>query len=218
MALAKELFYMYEGDTVKVAKALGVSEESIKKAMVLDRNQPPLQYQYVQNMKQARLNRFHGYQKKQQYYRPYTIGNEPGHYVPCTHVGPCSKEMCSCMQTRNACTNYCIMGPLSYNFFPGCRCKDGCFGLELEPDHDSSYKCNCLKTGRECDPELCKCGICTSQEGVPEGSRRKCFNDNVRMRREIRGLYLDKSIIPGAGKGLFCRRSIRAGQYIGEVR
>jgi len=186
----------------------------VEKAMESDRNQPSAEYQHVKNVKKTDLQRFHGYQPRQKSkrYDMWSYNNRKGHYVPCMHAGPCSKKTCSCIQTKNACMSYCIMGPLSSNFFSGCRCAQGCQSNE-------EGGCPCLISGRECDPELCKCGICADQTWVPRsGKTRHCYNDNVRMRRDMRGLYVDQSTIPGAGMGLFCDTATEKGTYIGEVR
>ena len=109
-----------------------------------------------------------------------------------------------------ACTNHCIVGPLSPNFFPGCTCKSYC----------ATNNCPCRACGRECDPDFCKdCQTCTDPMGVPaDKTKQKCRNDNLRMHRQIEGLYVNKSTIPEANWGLFCENYIRRGSYIGEVR
>ncbi|KAL3939656.1 MAG: hypothetical protein SGBAC_005657 [Bacillariaceae sp.] len=54
--------------------------------------------------------------------------------------------------------------------------------------------------------------------GLPEERKQNCRNDNIRMRRQNKGLFYDKSTILKAGWGLFCIEDIRLGEYIGEVR
>eukprot|EP00957_Ditylum_brightwellii_P119064 9081347-Ditylum_brightwellii.AAC.1 len=84
--------------------------------------------------------------------------------------------------------------------------------------------CPCYAGNRECDPNLCKrCQTCTFPPGIPapkskgNGSDKKCRNDHIRMRREIKGLYKAKSEkFPEAGLGLYCNEDIRQGAYIGE--
>ena len=94
-------------------------------------------YRHLKGIKKKDLKRFHGLaankkaDKGQTYFTPYKIKGKKSEakavddgegYVPCIHTGPCSKDKCPCMKKKYACTNHCILGPLSLNFFPGCRC------------------------------------------------------------------------------------------------
>mmetsp|Transcript_10944 Transcript_10944/g.26503 ORF Transcript_10944/g.26503 Transcript_10944/m.26503 type:complete len:217 (-) Transcript_10944:1278-1928(-) len=99
------------------------------------------------------------------------------------------------------------MGPLSSNFFPGCKCVSKCY----------TVFCPCHRAGSECNPDFCKsCQTCTDPAGVPEERKQKCRNDNMRMRRQNKDLYYGKSTAPNAGWGLFCKTEINKGEYIGE--
>jgi hypothetical protein len=150
-------------------------------------------------------------QNKKRAYNPFarkpTKGQVGKIFFPCHHIEPCSKETCTCVQNGHSCTNQCIWGPLSRNFFPGCNCKSKC----------KTSSCPCFAGARECDPDRCRsCQTCTDPPGDLQNRQQLCRNDNIRMRRH-KHLLLAKSAIADAGWGLFCKTALRKGDYIHEV-
>lgn len=222
--LAKRLCFIYGGDLDKVSNILGASKQAIRKVVRSEQDQSGVTYHFLNNVKKGNP-RFLGSREKQDYFEVYLKDEDTDskkdkiekedvktcEYVPCIHAGSCSMETCPCMQNKYPCTNHCILGPLSLNFFPGCECKSKCI----------SNRCPCFAFGRECDPEWCKnCQTCRDPEGAGKEEREKiCRNNNIRMRRQIKGLYYAKSQeIPEAGWGVFCNTFIKKNSYIGEVR
>jgi len=225
-ALAKKVCFIYEGDLDKVSKILGAPKETIRKAVRSEQAEFRIKYHFMKNVKKDKLQRFDGLKENRKYflnnqeYFHRTVEEDTDEkkgdedrkkivpeYVPCIHEGDCSMETCPCIENGHACTNHCILGPLSPNFFPGCACESKCM----------THYCPCTLAGRECDPEFCKnCKTCTDPMGVPEERKQLCRNDNIRMRRQIKGLYYKKSTIHGANWGMFCNVDIKRGSYIGE--
>jgi hypothetical protein len=132
--------------------------------------------------------------------------------VPCSCVGACGKDDCSCSSRGHYCDRFCKCPsdcPLRY---PGCHCGPGQCGTK---------SCACVALGRECDPIFCQCQ-CPAHDGECSDG---CKNMMVQERyiphanfaiAPFPGLHLSISEIPGAGWGLFATRPITKGHLICE--
>jgi histone-lysine N-methyltransferase EZH2 len=187
---------------------MGIPKLAIQKHVTLK----TLEFQHVKGRKLDLsffliMKRKHKTRAPNPWAREHTKGQSGKMFIPCHHTEPCSKETCTCVQNGYFCTNQCIWGPLSRNFFPGCNCKSKCF----------TSSCPCFAGGRECDPDRCRsCQTCTDPPGNLQNRQQFCRNDNIRMRRH-KHLLLAKSTIADAGWGLFCKTALRKGAYIHEV-
>jgi hypothetical protein len=124
------------------------------------------------------------------------------HFFPCYHDERCSDENCTCVQNRFFCTLACGWGRESRNFFRGCACKAAC----------RTTSCTCVALKRECDPDLCKCSGCSDVSGHPTLTK-ECHNCNILMGR---GPHLLIGMSSISGWGLFTKRALKKGDYVGE--
>jgi histone-lysine N-methyltransferase EZH2 len=197
VVLAEKLFHIYQNDIEKVASALGVSRASVERC---NATLKPMKFRYIKERK-ADISAFVVGK-----HRVWSQKKSGRHFFPCSHKNTCSRKVCPCMKNGYYCTNHCIWGPLSRNFFPGCKCKKHC----------RSNNCACFAAGRECDPDRCSnCKTCTDPTGKP-ATKQSCRNDSVRMRRH-QHLLVAKSTIPNIGWGCFNKNALKRGQYIHEV-
>uniref|UniRef100_A0AAV1T117 Histone-lysine N-methyltransferase n=1 Tax=Peronospora matthiolae TaxID=2874970 RepID=A0AAV1T117_9STRA len=73
---------------------------------------------------------------------------------PCSHLGPCQKSVCSCVNSGISCSKHChCIHDECKIFFSGCRCQHGRCRTET---------CPCFRAGRECDIDFCK--VCSADE------------------------------------------------------
>lgn len=138
-------------------------------------------------------------------------------FTPCSHVGLCTVENCSCVANGVFCEKYCGCNTSRPNqqkstrrcnwAFPGCSCRSAC----------SSNLCPCFSWKRECDPDLCRfCHECKDFEG--DGMPFACRNVGLRLKKSCR-VFAGRSEIHGWG--LFSATDIPqnelVGEYVGEV-
>lgn len=151
-------------------------------------------------------------------------------FVPCEHAGPCTAEVCTCVQKGLYCEStcgcnfgrYCATGrtggvvwtPPSnealrsgrarecFNRFPGCGCKAGTC---TEGD------CPCYDAHRACSPDFCECDV-TLLPSRTSIQKRRCRNGPVTVGRHKR-TFIGKSEIHGFG--LFAAERFDPGDLVG---
>eukprot|EP00980_Cylindrotheca_fusiformis_P018721 scaffold6238_cov106-Cylindrotheca_fusiformis.AAC.7 len=203
--IAEKLCFIYDNDVDKVALAMGVPKRSIQMQVSLS----AVAFKHVKGNED--LSVFHSMMWEQKgrtskLSAPARSSESQIMITPCHHTEPCSKETCGCVQNGHPCTNHCIWGPLSRNFFRGCNCQTEC----------TTNLCPCFVAGRECDPDRCRsCQTCTDPAGQLQNRKQTCRNDNVTMRRH-KHLLLAKSTLRNVGWGLFCKTELQRYEYIHE--
>ena len=202
--LCKKLCRIFQGDVTKISRASGLSANIIATRFSSE----------IRKFRSVDLNSINDKQRGSQRSNPRpswlnrrTKAKQRKFYFPCFHKEPCSKETCTCIQNRYFCTKHCIWGATSRNYFKGCRCTSTC----------SKQSCPCKASDRECDPDLCRsCGTCSDPPNQPV-TKQRCRNDAIGMRRHTH-LLVAKSLLEGAGWGLFNKYPLKKGEYIHEVR
>lgn len=135
-------------------------------------------------------------------------------FYPCSHEGPCTLANCSCAKQKNHCEKMCGCSKDCGRRFGGCDCKRVGQVCQAMPD------CECRRSARECDPDLCEsCGVVEildplrrHEEGITEG---RC--SNVDIQRGIPApLRVGRSEV--SGLGLFAGAHIKKGTYLGEYK
>ena len=123
----------------------------------------------------------------------------------CNHLGPCfNNQECECNLYHCFCDKFCICSKDNcLILFKGCKCNDQCPNLNEKRDKST---CECIREGRECDPEICKnCLHCNNT---------KAFDGIFKKTK------MSKSLIT-EGAGLFAAEDIKKnefiGKYVGEV-
>lgn len=126
-------------------------------------------------------------------------------FFPCFHAGKCDEANdCTCVENDCLCTKHCVWGVFGDNFFPGCSCKGDC---------TISKMCPCRDAHRECDPDVCRCNASTN------GCRKTCGCANMDVSLAKRApLLIGRSLVEGAGLGLFTKNALKQGNYVDEVR
>ncbi|ETW75672.1 hypothetical protein HETIRDRAFT_422355 [Heterobasidion irregulare TC 32-1] len=154
--------------------------------------------------------------------------------APCVHTGPCDASSgCACFDNQLHCSRNCRCKLQCTRRWKGCKCAhkwSNCGAKNREhPDI-----CPCRASGRECNVELCGCGVkyhhdAPKQEygfipqyhywnsidkarGLTEGIKKLCSNAAIQRGDQAsleirRGMY---------GLGAFALRTIEKDQYIGE--
>ncbi|KAL7443937.1 hypothetical protein ACHAXM_010947 [Skeletonema potamos] len=214
-SICERLYLIYQGDTEKMASALGASTEAVQSFVTLKKiklHDP--QYVTPELLKRKR-DRVQSYVSMRNYKPEYlnNIQNASIHpaFIPCDHDEPCNQSNCSCIKNAFFCTKHCGWGRMSINFFRGCACKGPC----------RLPTCACYAAKRECDPDLCRsCGACTDPPNAPAGNGQRCRNDSISMKRGAL-LLVGASSVEGAGLGLFTQHALSKGdfvdEYVGEI-
>ena len=216
-SICKRAFLIFQGDTSKVARAIG-AQPSLVNAYVESKKielQPNkfVTEQLLNNNKKKDRGKTYASMKN---YNPKwlkRIQSKVIHpaFLPCDHDQPCTDKSCSCIQNGFFCTKHCGYANRSPNFFRGCECKAG---------QCRQNSCSCYAAKRECDPDLCRtCGACCDPPGAPATAGQRCRNDNISMRRHAHTLIAE-SKIKEAGWGLFTKNALKKGdfviEYVGE--
>ncbi|XP_055378897.1 histone-lysine N-methyltransferase E(z) isoform X5 [Condylostylus longicornis] len=120
-------------------------------------------------------------------------------YIPCNHIGKCTKKNCSCLNSFNFCEKFCNCSIDCFNRFPGCRCKGIC----------NNRSCLCFGALRECDPDLCK----TCGSWKQDISLIACRNISIQrnLRKEV---IISRSGVHGWG--CFLKYGIKKDEFIME--
>lgn len=201
-SICKQMYSIFEGDVAKMSCVMRAPVRLIQgyidsqkitglpaSAISCPISKSDLPYHSVKNYRNTWYNRY----RDAEIY-PF--------FYPCYHDEKCTDDNCTCIQNRFFCTKACGWGNASPNFFRGCDCKGRCI----------QTNCTCFGAKRECDPNLCKCTGCTDPPGQ-SAVKQRCRNDNIVMQRE-RPLLLGRSEI--SGWGLFTKRSLKPGDFVGE--
>lgn len=130
--------------------------------------------------------------------------NQRQSYTPCNHKGKCTKENCSCLQTRGNCEKFCFCSSIKCEYaYKGCNCTDGCNQISSIA---SKSKCRCIREERECDPDICKrCKNCSY-----------CNNMKLYYKIYKKTTVGQSLIIPGAG--LFTLEDIKENELVNEYK
>lgn len=133
--------------------------------------------------------------------------------VPCTHDGPCSREMnCHCVINNLLCEQFCGCPDDCARRFAGCSCREE--GLSCLSD-----SCICFQMHRECGD---KCDTCGAIPRIKPQSRydetlfeKGC--QNIALQRGVnKKLILGKSQLEGVGFGLFTAEPVKKGDFLSE--
>lgn len=133
-------------------------------------------------------------------------------FLPCSHVGPCRKELgCRCAEQDHHCEFSCGCDESCLRRFPGCTCEGNCY---------ENSKCLCWKYGRECDPWVCKsCGVVEvldpSNKYNDEIRQGRCINNRIQLGLPARTFKAASQV---QGWGLFAGEDIPKFTYIGEYK
>lgn len=133
-------------------------------------------------------------------------------FLPCSHQGPCKKEIgCPCAEREAHCEHSCGCDDACYRRFPGCTCEGSCF---------DNQKCLCWKYGRECDPWVCKsCGVIEvldpSNKYSEEIRHGRCKNNRTQLGLPARTVKGSSQI---QGWGLFAGEDMPKSTYVGEYK
>lgn len=132
-------------------------------------------------------------------------------YIPCFHVGRCSKELeCSCIVGDRHCERYCCCQGDCKNYYKAiqsCNCA---------PGRCLTDECPCIKNWRECDPSVCLSCNSMINPRLSSVTQAVCRNNNL--------IFLcNKRLILGASKicegmGIFAGKHFTKGEYLGEYR
>lgn len=131
---------------------------------------------------------------------------------PCSHIGPCTRKVCSCVDNGLHCDRNCRCVIQCANRRKGCKCKHrkkrskNGVKIMLCMSEDT---CSCRASCRECDPELCLGCECRNQG---KRKRPKCGNSSVQAARFPR-----IRVSPSKwGYGAFAAEPIAEGTIIGD--
>jgi histone-lysine N-methyltransferase EZH2 len=112
------------------------------------------------------------------------------------------KSKNSSYQSRGYCEKYCKCSYICPYKFLGCDCEDSC----------NSSSCVCFLNSIECDISLCR----SCRHPKQDNSRTfQCLNQKY-QNQPIQKTVLKVSTIKNAGIGLFAKKPITKGQFIGE--
>ena len=203
-AICRRIFLIFRGDFARMANAMCAPEHLVRSYVdtqnfVLSPMPTPTNTVAVQTS--LKYYSLRNYNKK--WYRKVKTAKIFPFFSPCDHDGPCTDD-CSCVKHCLFCTDACFYGRFSKNFFRGCDCKGNC----------SSLHCTCHGNSRECDPALCKCGVCFDPPNRPT-KKQRCRNDSITMNRRTQ-TYVGVSTVPNGGWGLFTKDALKKGQFIHE--
>ncbi|CAJ0843903.1 740_t:CDS:10, partial [Entrophospora sp. SA101] len=124
-------------------------------------------------------------------------------YTTCNHPGePCDKS-CPCFKANVSCEKYCFCDPDCIRRFSGCDCHSTGGGICLDTN------CHCFNSGRECDPDRCRCPASKCSHEPPEN----CKNMPI-----LKGCF--KHTLVGisnvSGWGLYVMEYVNKNDYLGE--
>ena len=215
-AICERLYIIFEGDTEKMAIALGTSKIAVESFVTLNKIKFHEAKFVTPKLLKRKRDKVQSYVSMRNYKPEYLkkIQSTLMHpaFAPCDHSGLCNQSNCSCIQNAFFCTKHCVWGCYSPNFFRGCSCKSG---------QCRTSACPCYAAKRECDPDLCRsCGACTDRPHAPASDGQRCRNDNISMKRGVR-LLVGTSGVKEAGLGLFTQNALKKGDfvddYVGEI-
>ncbi|CAG7785113.1 unnamed protein product [Allacma fusca] len=131
-------------------------------------------------------------------------------YTPCNHPNrPCDLSICCCLQKHMPCEKFCSCfhdEAACNNLYPGCQCQGAC----------NTNTCQCFIALRECDVDLCSCGI--EKLLLQDMNNISCKNISIQLRQNKK---VRKNISKINGWGLFADEPIKKcdfiGEYVGEI-
>ena len=209
LSVCKQLHTIFDGDLDRIAFILGVPVPIVEEYLSRQRQAGLLNdvEQHVLDsmgrLKKKQVGKFYSVKNyKPEWYKRYRDSKIFPFFFPCLHDNPCSdSKNCTCIQNRFFCTPACGWNRRSPNFFRGCDCIAKC-----------TTTCTCFLAKRECDPDLCKCTVAKDPPNQLITTQR-CRNDNMTMSRSP-PLLIGVSDV--SGWGVFTRRPLNAGDYVGK--
>lgn len=227
-SICERAHLIFQGDTNKVATAIGALRETVDAYTKSKNIALPQQNRFITSQSSSRKDKGTKYTSMKNYNQKWLqrIQNKVIHptFLPCDHDDPCNDNTCSCIQNGFFCTKSCGWGAKSPNFFRGCECKAGQCRLN---------SCPCYASKRECDPDLCRsCGACSDPPGAAAtGDGQRCRNDNISMRRKAHILVAQSEVMKDDEKdakegedamwGIYTKLALKKGdfitEYVGEV-
>jgi hypothetical protein len=139
---------------------------------------------------------------------------ERRNFVPCSHAGPCSSDVCTCNEDKISCETSCGCSSECSRRFKGCTCRDGRHKVCFE-----DTRCECWANNRECDPALC--GVCGVEEVLDPANINRhdlgslCKNNGLQLgivRRTVMG------VSEVHGWGLYAGEEIPKYAFISEYK
>ena len=139
---------------------------------------------------------------------------ERRNFVPCSHAGPCSSDVCTCNEDKISCESSCGCSSECGRRFKGCTCRDGRHKVCFE-----DTRCECWANNRECDPALC--GVCGVEEVLDPANIDRhdlgflCKNNGLQLgivRRTVMG------VSEVHGWGLYAGEDIPKYAFISEYK
>ena len=194
---------IFQGDTDKVATAIGAPRETVDAYAKSKNIALPQQNRFITSQSSSRKDKGTKYTSMKNYNQKWLqrIQNKVIHptFLPCDHDDPCNDNTCS-------------------------ECKAGQCRLN---------SCPCYASKRECDPDLCRsCGACSDPPGAAAtGHGQRCRNDNISMRRKAHILVAQSEVMKDDEKdakegedamwGIYTKLALKKGdfitEYVGEV-
>ncbi|KAF2454344.1 hypothetical protein BDY21DRAFT_109824, partial [Lineolata rhizophorae] len=136
-------------------------------------------------------------------------------FYPCSHPGKtCETAECSCYRRQMPCEKTCGCAVSCARRFRGCTCAASGRACNNET------RCECQKTRRECDPDLCgTCGVVEVLDPVNRYNakvvRSNCQNCAIQRGVQKRTI-LGKSEVQGFG--LFMGEPAKPEEFLGEYK
>lgn len=153
-----------------------------------------------------------------------------------------ARTKCSCFSQRIYCYKACGCQASCRRRYRGCRCTGvkacsrikagdpdglvrkcphtsltfdkGCDGCKLKRLEENKSGCQCQLLNRECDPDICKCGVARILSDS-KGSKESEACQNCDMQKGgMKDMVIGASAI--AGYGLFLNEPVKFGKYLGE--
>ena len=137
---------------------------------------------------------------------------------PCSHEGPCTPRVCSCVDAGVLCDKFCgcTVENCAYKF-TGCGCHSQ--GKTCQ-QNKKEKPCICVQLNRECDPQLCgSCGALERADvlNADDAELHSTGCQNCDLQRGVgKSLLLGQSQLEGVGYGLFTAEDIAQDEFIIE--
>lgn len=147
-------------------------------------------------------------------------------FVPCAHLGPCDRAVCSCFKNKLPCESTCgcsngrwtqTHGYLAVDSSGKRNLRSICAlrhkGCDCGPGKNcNTEKCSCWKAMRSCDPDLCQHCEASILPDRTHPKERKCRNVGVLTAWHKRTIIGSSRV---HGYGLFCGEQFEAGDLVG---